>query len=51
MYFLGPLFLTGLLIALFESINPSSWPRSAVGWELAACWFVIFAILGRDMAK
>lgn len=50
-YVLGPLLLTGILIALFESINPPSWPRSAVGWELLACWVVIAGILGRDMIK
>lgn len=50
-YVLGPLLLTGILIALFESINPPSWPKEAVGWELFACWVVIAAILGRDMVK
>ena len=50
-YILGPLLLTGILIALFESINPPSWPREAVGYELLACWVVIAAILGREMVK
>lgn len=50
-YVLGPLLLTGILIALFESINPPSWPREAVGYELLACWVVIAAILGRGMEK
>lgn len=50
-WFLGPLILTGLLIALFESINPHSWPKEAVAFELAGCWVVIAAILGRDMVK
>ena len=50
-YILGPLLLTGVLIALFESINPPSWPSEAVGYELLACWVVIAAILGRGMEK
>jgi hypothetical protein len=50
-YFLGPLLLTGILIAVFESVNPKSWPKHAVGLELVACWVVIAAILGRDMVK
>jgi hypothetical protein len=50
-YFLGPLLVTFLLIALFESINPPTWPKKAVALELAGCWVVIAAILGRNMAK
>ena len=50
-WFLGPMVLTGILIAVFESVNPKSWPREAVGGELLACWVVIAAILGGDMVK
>lgn len=50
-YFLAPLLVTFLLIALFESVNPRSWPKHAVGFELAACWLVIAAIGGRNMVK
>lgn len=50
-WFLGPLVLTSVLIAVFESINPPSWPRAAVGFELLGCYVVIAAILGRDMVK
>jgi hypothetical protein len=50
-YFLGPMLLTGILIGVFETINPRSWPKGAVGVELAACWIVIAAILGKDMVK
>jgi hypothetical protein len=50
-WFLGPIVLTGILIGVFESVNPKSWPRAAVGFELLGCWVVIAAILGGDMAK
>lgn len=50
-YFISPLLVTFLLIALFESVNPRSWPKYAMGFELAACWIVIAAILGKDMVK
>ena len=50
-YFLGSVLVTCLLIALFESINPRTWPKGAVGIELAACWLVIAAIGGRNMVK
>ena len=50
-YFLGPMMLTLILIGVFESINPPSWPKEAVVGELVACWFVIAAILGRGMVK
>lgn len=50
-WFLGPLVLTGILIGVFESVNPPSWPKAAVGGELLACWIVIAAILGRDMTQ
>jgi hypothetical protein len=50
-YFIGPLILTGILIGVFETINPKSWPKEAVGGELLVCWVVIAAILGRDMSK
>lgn len=50
-YFLGPLILTGVLIGVFETINPRSWPKEAVAFELIGCWVVIAAILGRDMVK
>ena len=50
-YFLGSVMLTGILIGVFETINPHSWPKEAVAGELLACWVVIAAILGREMAK
>ena len=50
-YFLGPLLLTGILIGVFEIINPKSWPKHAVGVELAACWFILLAGLGRNQAQ
>ncbi len=50
-WFLGPVVLTGILIAVFESVNPKSWPKEAVAGELLACWVVIAAILGREMTK
>jgi hypothetical protein len=50
-WFLGPIVLTGILIGVFESVNPPSWPKAALGGELLACWVVIAAILGGDMAK
>jgi hypothetical protein len=49
--FLGSVVLTGILIGVFESINPPSWPKEAVLGELLACWVVIAAILGREMEK
>jgi hypothetical protein len=49
--FVGTLLVTFLLIGLFESINPRSWPKEAVRFELAACWLVIAAIGGRNMVK
>ena len=50
-WFLGPLVLTFVLIGVFESVNPPSWPKAAVGFELLGCYVVIAAILGRDMVK
>jgi hypothetical protein len=50
-YFLGSVLLTGILIGVFETINPRSWPKEAVAGELLACWVVIAAILGRNMTK
>jgi hypothetical protein len=50
-YFFGSVMLTGILIGVFETINPHSWPKEAVAGELLACWVVIAAILGREMAK
>lgn len=50
-YVLGPLVLTFVLIGVFESINPPSWPKGAVVGELLACYVVIAAILGREMEK
>lgn len=50
-YFLAPLVLTFVFIGLFESINPPSWPKEAIGYELFACWIVMAAILGRRMTK
>jgi cell shape-determining protein MreC len=50
-YFFGSVLVTCLLIALFESVNPRTWPKQAVGWELAACWLVIAAIGGHNMVK
>lgn len=50
-YFLGPMILTAILIGVFETINPRSWPKEAVGFELLGCWVVIAAILGGDMVK
>ena len=35
-YFFGPLILTGILIGVFETVNPPSWPKAAVGGELLA---------------
>jgi hypothetical protein len=49
--FFGSMVLTLILIGVFESINPPSWPKEAVAGELMACWFVIAAILGREMVK
>ena len=51
LYFFGSVVITGVLIAVFESINPSSWPRGAVLFELLGCYVVIAAILGKDMAR
>ncbi|HVX13354.1 MAG TPA: hypothetical protein VHC22_19370 [Pirellulales bacterium] len=50
-YAIGGLIASFVLIALFESINPKSWPRSAVGFELAGCFIVFAAIMGRQEAK
>lgn len=50
-YVLGPMVLTFVLIGVFESINPPSWPKGAIVGELVACWVVIAAILGREMEK
>lgn len=50
-YFIGPMVLTGILIGVFETINPRSWPKEAVGFELLGCWIVIAAILGKGMVK
>jgi hypothetical protein len=49
--FLGSIMLTLILIGVFESINPPSWPKEAMVGELAACWLVIACILGREMVK
>lgn len=50
-YFLAPVVVTFVLIGLFESVNPPSWPKGAVAGELFACWVIIAAILGRNMTK
>lgn len=50
-YVLGPLVLTFVLIGVFESINPPSWPKGAIVGELLACYVVIAVVLGREMEK
>ena len=50
-YFLAPVVVTFVLIGLFESVNPPTWPKGAVAGELFACWVIIAAILGRNMTK
>ncbi len=50
-YVLGPLVLTFVLIGVFESINPPSWPKEAIAGELLACYVVIAVVLGREMEK
>ena len=50
-YGVGGLLYTFLLGVLFDSINPASWPKSAVGFEVAGCWVFIALILGREDAK
>jgi hypothetical protein len=50
-YFLAPVVVTFVLIGLFESVNPPSWPKGAIAGELFACWLVIAAIGGHNMVK
>ena len=50
-YGVGGLLYTFLLAVLFDSINPASWPKSAVGFEVAGCWVFVALILGREDAK
>ena len=50
-YGVGGLLYTFLLGVLFDSINPASWPKSAVGFELAGCLLVFAVIMGFDVYK
>lgn len=50
-YFLGPIVVTFVLTAVFEAVNPPSWPKGAVIGELLACYVVIAVVLGREMEK
>lgn len=50
-YGVGGLLYTVFMGVLFDSINPDSWPKSAVGFEVAGCWVFIALILGREDGK
>ena len=50
-YGVGGLLYSYLLIVLFESINPPSWPKSAVWFELAGCWVFVVAILAMSEVR
>lgn len=50
-YIFGPLLLTFILIGVFETINPKSWPKEAVGGEVLVSMVICLLCLQRTEAK